>query len=812
MRSSPIKCSQNADVKSEACKLVTQFLLMVLVVVTLPAYSYSQVGKLSATALEFNVHAGFSGYANPLPFYAFNFNVFGGPPTISTSFNDLSLTPLTISVRNPLPVNVPFEVVIRNHSTPLDPVRDEPERWIPIVPRGSGVEEPAPLDVRANSKNEEEREDLPLKEPQGTAESKEVNLQPLRRWLSTSSDLAGPFQSESVRREYLIARRDSEEMFSLPLALFPGDKDRRSVGFSLQVLVDGEVVFEKRLTLKLLNSEWFYSLLLAEKENPEIIPSSKFISVANQSTGMRFRPTAINTGIVTAVPTYLGTNPQVFRHFQFVLIESKFWSSLSESERELLEEAVAYGVQLVIFGASQSVNFDGLTLNPERAFDWKDYGYGSVSILELNLADTTHLVNEGIYEAYNRAYALYFEDLDIFPPTSAESVLRGLVGQDLIALPGASMLANVDIRYLPVLVFWFSKYLLSPSFYQPLESRNLGWERTSYREVSRGLLRGLASDELPSLPSLIVDQLHIPAVKHVARPMIFFTLLAVLVTLIFGLTQRYGVLLFGVFLVSAFGATSGFLALEDVPLKDGGLLQIRYLRGSYASSWVEEHGLLTFFSGRRQSRDFEISGSDVELKRIAPLVNTSVTTVEHQQAKTVIKNIQIEPSLPTQLTYRARNRGAIGLEFSFEQDATGGMLVRETLGDTVDRLFIVSNRRLLDLGTILPAGEAYVSFPVETGAPEMRIGKLEFSTAVVDSFRAFEIEKLLVHLQGSQNRLELLTRANVGNVILNELLVKLLTIGTGTYAVGFRKNSGNELEANSGNINLQVDFFLYRLK
>jgi len=96
------------------------------------------------------------------------------------------------------------------------------------------------------------------------------------------------------------------------------------------------------------------------------------------------------------------------------------------------------------------------------------------------------------------------------------------------------------------------------------------------------------------------------------------------------------------------------------------------------------------------------------MKRVAPLSADSLELSVDQQSYGTLKGVPLEPSVPTQVVYRSEERGDYGISAEFSVTDPTKLSLKETRGEPIDRLYLISDGELIDLGSLEGSGEVAV--------------------------------------------------------------------------------------------------------
>ncbi len=728
--------------------------------------------------LQFSVYTGFSGYANPLAFYALRLSE-KNVPTSTTSFNDLGLTPLVLSVKNISNINIPLEVAIYNHSLPFGMKEEEAVSWLTRFLRleekgeeeAKGSAEEALQVVEGNTEKgragSSQREAESMPSPKGVREILAHN----RFSLST-------LHTTLVRREGIVARKKSQENFSFPLSVYATNPNQQTVGFTLDILFEGEIIHREKLVVKLLEPDSIYSLLLSEVDSKEILRSSKELSLATPVTKMLYRPVSIKHGIVTASLSKVGSNPDVFRHFQYVLIENAFWQSLESDDKSYLREVVASGARLVIFNSPESIIVDSKLFRPSKKLKLENFGFGGICVTPLNLQELQEEILEELLKRFNFAVKLYQKKAQEIPKDRAEYRLG--LSSDEILLPGVNLVSSLDPTFLPVLLLWISNYQFLPDLFQLLEADSLQFKPGNPQEISSELARD--STNL-TIPRIFYRTHYFPSVKSLIISVTQFSLLLFLILLLLLLRVRMALLVLMILILSIFSIFAIKLGIRAISPENVSAIILEFSQGSNLTRKNEIERLITLFSERRTSIDVELTGKDIALKSVTPITKQDFQMVVEQQSHATLQDIVLEPALPTQIAYRTKGASSPGIRIEEVNKQLGSYRISETRGEDVDRLFILRGSRLIDLGS-LSAGK---SLEIQFGKRKSNetAGDLILSSGSLEYLRAFtDAEKFRYLQRGSSTSALVLT--TLLSTFTETLLPKLLAESGRELIISFR--------------------------
>ena len=707
---------------------------LVLALSLAPGSTAAPDANSSATSspddLSFSVSAGFSGWANPLPNYPLILQPQENPLVFSPKdedagawFNDLSITPVRIRVTNTGRVNVPFDVQVSNHASPLVPSALL-AAW-EVVRRA---------DEAQRSKEESGSEDRARR---GSVSPGDSGV----------SDAAAPgggrggttFSTVSeVRQGKFIARKQSTQDFFVPVAVFPRHEDLHPAGLKVELSVQGQPVGEASALVRFLPTGSVYSALVAQQPDERLlldeVKPSPALETETSTPGFRF-----DHGIVTVPHSMLGPNHTVLRHFQYLLVSADSLAGLPRRERQLLGDAVLMGSRLAVYEANSGVDFAGRTCQPKAGLTWQVLGFGQVAVSTLGLASLREALAHELAERALEAYRYFAQRrIDSLAPASWRSrMMSELLGETHTVSYG--WVFSGERGLLEVNPVWAYEYAFSPALAQPLEQPELHWEHLWTPDVfaekenaKSGVERRKMAFPIALQKAFMGDSL---------RSLAAFILCSALVLIVaVGLSLWLGRSRLLVILVTlaVCGFAGSVFLLERARTAPGitDYVELSFVRGASGASVVEREILLGFFQAASQPLDFGLPLRNLVLKRVAPVRQHTFEISSQEEFFAGLDRLSVNPFLVSEVALRGVGGSPPLFDCKLKQLADGWRELRLTNATGSDLKFVqlALHGELLDLGPMPPGQELAVIVP-PPGTRPVDSESVELTRVSLTSFR-----------------------------------------------------------------------------
>lgn len=649
-----------------------------------------------ATSLSFSVRAGFSSWANPLPNYPLVLP--GRTDDAGMYYNDLAVTPLRIRVTNPGRVNVPFEVRVWNHATPL--AASALLAALEMADRGAAAER---NQDSSSPESSEPQRDTPL---QGAGASAVERLKP--------SLARGAFTAPTIfRKEELIARKQRTQDFFIPVTVFPLQPGRHPVGLRIEFCVQDQPVSEAFALVRFLPAGGVYSALIARQANRQILRDEV---KPNPPPETAWLPPNFyfDHGIVTVPYSMLGPNHTVLRHFQYIIISAELMRSLPARPRQLLTDAAALGSRLVVCGADSEVEVAGELHRADGELVWHKAGFGQVAVCSLDLLSLREALVEELEERAVESYRYFTRSqLDATDPTWERSLMMSqLLGE--AGAPSYGWVFTGGSGLLEVNPVWAYDYVFSPALAQPLELPILHWENLWTRDVFAEKNQSGVGRRMVAFPVALQKAFMGDSLSSLSAFILYFCLVLLAAT---GtcLWWRRSYLLVVLIALAICGFASFAFLLQRARTAPGvtDCTELSFLKGSASASVVERELLLGFFQAGSEPVDFALPLRDLAVKRIAPIRQDMLTVSSEQGMLAGLTQFNVNPFLVSEVVLRGVTSRPPLFNLNLQKDENGPWKLRlgNATGSELRFVLLALHGDLLDLGPMAPGQEITLLLP-----------------------------------------------------------------------------------------------------
>jgi hypothetical protein len=739
-------------------------LLLSLAIILAAAPAFAQ--KTAAPAsIKVQASGGFSGWAVPMPDFAAHITIRGEIVGASARlvYGDVSLTPLRVRISGNS-TEMRCVIAVSNRATTLR-----------LPPPSSYLVEPGAV--------------MPEDD--------------------TSDSAAGTVQKFSV------VVPPGGGAFWLPLQLYPLPADLRTSAVEVEVTAGDAVPVKASAAFNYLQRGKLYACLV-EASPRGILPPTPVGTIVRRAVGTGQTLSGFNQQLqlISCAPSDLGPDYRVLRHFTFIAVSAQEWREMPSRAQTIISDAAAMGGRLVIFGAPGAVQVGERNIAPTAPMQLSLFGFGDVAVTSATLEAVQGQMAELMLQKLTWAHnlGLGFSSGDVGPNAVRDLLFRTALFNQGYSYAWMIGLADDESGRRSVNPAWAYDYLTRAGTLHPLDSQDLHWQSVSLDGVSRELV-DMSNNKRESRPiHWIIDyNLRRYSAHSLSQAAVAFMLLVLAAAgACFARKCRYLVLAGAMLVLSA--AAIGIYALRLDSYMPGSIkaLQLSSTIGSADAEAAETRSVTYAYSAYSTDSKVTLPLYSALLTRISPLLDDTIQTSAASGSFTIDK-LHLEPLLPTEFSATSVERSSPPVQSIVTPVSDGEELLELTCGkDSLRFVFFVDGTRVVYLGDI-PAGARSTLvvpqsvMPASTDArPAMAVGR----AALANLYSQLNDSTY----SGTPAGLEPVGLANMGDLLVSEVLRQLVADGRGMTLVGLRAGASGIIFGKNTGSTPKVDLFVYRLK